>query len=47
MFLVGRIGLVDYDLVEINNLHRQLLHTESSINTPKVESARTALNKLI
>lgn len=44
MFL-GRIGLVDYDLVEISNLHRQVLHTESSIQTSKVESAKAVLQQ--
>uniref|UniRef100_A0A336M9W7 Adenylyltransferase and sulfurtransferase MOCS3 homolog n=1 Tax=Culicoides sonorensis TaxID=179676 RepID=A0A336M9W7_CULSO len=43
---VGHIGLVDYDVVEINNLHRQLMHTEEAIGTPKVESLRNSLLKL-
>lgn len=43
---IGRIGIVDYDEVEITNLHRQLLHTEGSINQSKVLSAKEALTKL-
>lgn len=43
---VGRIGMVDYDEVEINNLHRQLLYTEHDLNTPKAEAARDALHRL-
>lgn len=43
---LGHIGLVDYDVVEVNNLHRQLLHTEEAIGTPKVESLRNSLLKL-
>ncbi len=37
---VGRIGLVDHDMVEANNLQRQIIHGTSTIGTPKVESAR-------
>ena len=37
---VGRIGLVDYDLVDASNLQRQVIHGTSGIGTLKVESAR-------
>lgn len=40
---VGRIGIVDYDDVEINNLHRQLLYLESDIGSAKVNAAAAAL----
>ncbi|KAK9507694.1 hypothetical protein O3M35_007493 [Rhynocoris fuscipes] len=43
---IGRIGLVDYDDVEENNLHRQLLHLEDNIGMSKVKSASQALKKL-
>ena len=43
---VGTLGLVDFDKVEINNLQRQILHTEESLNTEKVLSAKSSLNKL-
>ncbi|XP_065221221.1 adenylyltransferase and sulfurtransferase MOCS3 [Planococcus citri] len=43
---VGRIGLVDYDDVEINNLHRQILHSEDDLNVAKVESASDKLKRL-
>lgn len=36
---VGRLGLVDEDVVDRSNLQRQLLHRESSIGRPKLESA--------
>ena len=37
---VGRIGLVDYDVVEFSNLQRQIIHGTSKLDTLKVESAR-------
>lgn len=40
---VGTIGLVDYDNVEISNLHRQIVHASSRIGQPKVESATVFL----
>ncbi|KYN21255.1 PREDICTED: adenylyltransferase and sulfurtransferase MOCS3 [Trachymyrmex cornetzi] len=43
---VGCIGIVDYDNVEINNLHRQLLYTETSVGTAKVIAAAESLNRL-
>ncbi|KAL9952168.1 hypothetical protein ACROYT_G039383 [Oculina patagonica] len=43
---VGCIGIVDYDTVEISNLHRQVLHTESRVNISKAESIKIQLNQL-
>ena len=40
---VGRIGLVDYDLVDFSNLQRQIIHGESRLGDLKVESARDRL----
>ena len=37
---VGRIGLVDYDVVDYSNLQRQVIHGMSSLEQLKVESAR-------
>ena len=37
---VGRIGLVDYDVVDSSNLQRQVIHGTSGLGTLKVESAR-------
>jgi adenylyltransferase/sulfurtransferase len=37
---VGRIGLVDYDVVDSSNLQRQVIHGTSGIDMLKVESAR-------
>ena len=40
---VGRIGLVDYDVVDKSNLQRQVIHGTSTIGKLKVESAREKL----
>jgi sulfur-carrier protein adenylyltransferase/sulfurtransferase len=37
---VGRIGLVDYDVVDSSNLQRQIIHGTDTIGVLKVESAR-------
>ncbi|RLC99214.1 MAG: molybdenum cofactor biosynthesis protein MoeB, partial [Chloroflexota bacterium] len=37
---VGRIGLVDYDVVDFSNLQRQVIHGESRLGDLKVHSAR-------
>ncbi len=43
---VGTIGLVDFDVVDASNLQRQIIHRLDAIDTPKVESARRAINQL-
>lgn len=43
---IGRIGIVDSDAVELNNLQRQILHTTASVGKPKVESAKERLNSI-
>ncbi len=43
---VGRIGLVDYDVVESSNLQRQVIHGTSSIGKLKVESAKSKIKDL-
>lgn len=40
---VGRIGLVDDDVVELSNLQRQIVHETASVGKQKVESARAHL----
>jgi len=37
---IGRIGLVDYDVVSFSNLQRQIIHGESRLDDLKVSSAR-------
>ena len=43
---VGTIGLVDFDIVDLSNLQRQIVHTTERIGERKVESAKIAINAL-
>jgi len=40
---IGRIGLVDYDVVDPTNLHRQVIHGTASVGQLKVESAKARM----
>ena len=40
---IARLGLVDGDVVEFSNLHRQILHTPDKVGMLKVESAAAYL----
>jgi len=43
---VGRIGIVDFDVVDFSNLQRQILHTTHDVGRPKLDSAAEKLNAL-
>ncbi len=43
---VGRIGIMDFDVVDESNLQRQILHGTSMIGKSKLESAKQRLNDL-
>ncbi len=43
---VGTIGIVDFDIVDLSNLQRQILHTNDRVGERKTESARKTLNAL-
>ena len=40
---IGTLGIVDYDVVDVTNLQRQILHHDADIGRSKVESARETL----
>jgi molybdopterin-synthase adenylyltransferase len=43
---VGKITLIDHDVVDLTNLQRQIMHRQTSIGMPKVSSAKTMLQEL-
>ena len=43
---VGRIGIVDFDVVEYSNLQRQIIHTTNSIGILKTLSAKKQILKI-
>ncbi len=43
---VGTIGIVDFDKVEIHNLHRQILYTENQVGQAKSTTAKSVLENL-
>jgi len=43
---VGTIGIVDFDIVEVHNLHRQILYTDKEVGKSKVVTAKEAILQL-
>ena len=43
---IGRIGLVDFDIVDSSNLQRQIIHSESWVGKPKIESAKDRIHSI-
>ncbi|GAB3041142.1 SAMP-activating enzyme E1 [Natronobiforma cellulositropha] len=43
---VGRLGIVDDDVVDRSNLQRQVIHADGDVGRPKVESAREFVDRL-
>jgi adenylyltransferase/sulfurtransferase len=43
---VGRIGLVDYDVVDTTNLQRQIIHGSSDVGRPKLASATARIKEI-
>ncbi|PAF41874.1 HesA/MoeB/ThiF family protein [Helicobacter sp. 11S03491-1] len=40
---IGRIGILDFDIIEISNLQRQIIHTTQEISTSKTDSAKAKM----
>ena len=43
---VGRIGIIDFDDVDISNLQRQVIHSNSAVGQNKAESAKNRIEEL-
>jgi adenylyltransferase/sulfurtransferase len=43
---VGRIGIVDFDVVDFSNLQRQVLHGTPDVGRPKLQSAKDRLQAI-
>lgn len=43
---VGRLGLVDFDVVDNSNLQRQVIHGTSWVGKPKIESAKNRIHEI-
>ena len=43
---IGTIGVVDADVVDLTNLHRQVIHSDDDIGRPKTESAEEAIRQV-
>jgi molybdopterin/thiamine biosynthesis adenylyltransferase len=43
---VGNLGILDFDKVGLNNLHRQVIHSEKYINHPKTISAKDRISQV-
>lgn len=43
---VGTIGIIDFDKIEINNLHRQILYTQNQVGKSKAITAKETLEEM-
>jgi molybdopterin/thiamine biosynthesis adenylyltransferase/rhodanese-related sulfurtransferase len=43
---VGNIGIADDDIVDVSNLHRQILYSVADVGKPKVETAKQKLEQI-
>ena len=43
---IGKLGLVDFDTVEVSNLQRQIIHGTGDVGRPKTQSAKETINRI-
>jgi adenylyltransferase/sulfurtransferase len=43
---VGRLGIVDFDVVDFTNLQRQIIHSTANVGKPKLDSAKERIAEI-
>ncbi len=43
---IGKIGIVDFDVVDFSNLQRQIAHGTTDVGRPKADSAKDTINSI-
>ncbi|GAA9314910.1 hypothetical protein BTM393_06150 [Helicobacter pylori] len=43
---IGKIGIVDFDVIDMSNLQRQIIHSQDFLNQSKASSAKARLKQL-
>lgn len=43
---IGKIGIVDFDVVDFSNLQRQIAHGTADVGRPKVDSGKETINSI-
>src|SRR5881392_388474 len=43
---VGKLGMVDFDVVDFTNLQRQVIHGTSDVGRPKLDSAKETIAEI-
>jgi adenylyltransferase/sulfurtransferase len=43
---IGKLGIVDFDQVELSNLQRQVIHGQADVGRPKAQSAKESIRRL-
>jgi adenylyltransferase/sulfurtransferase len=43
---IGRLGIVDFDVVDFSNLQRQIIHTTNDVGISKLQSAKNKINAM-
>jgi adenylyltransferase/sulfurtransferase len=43
---IGKLGILDFDVVDFSNLQRQIIHGTADVNRPKTESAKETIARI-
>ena len=43
---IGRLGIVDFDVVDLTNLQRQIIHSTSNVGKSKLQSAKERIMEI-